>query len=187
MFGANRELSLRLFRYGWNNDSFAGDVEYLATIAEYAAQTDGPILECGSGISTIILSLACRTEVWALEHIEEWCGSVRKACESSGLRNVKVVHAPLCDYGNFHWYSVPECLPPRFSLVICDGPPGTTVGGRYGLLPLMRHRLEAGAKILLDDAEREDEQRVLKSWQAGFSVGVETTSGHKGSLAIVTV
>lgn len=75
--------------------------------------------------------------------------------------------SPLKDYGDFCWYDAPlESMPDSFSLVICDGPPGATKGGRYGLVPFMRDRLRSGCVILLDDAEREEERTIAARWQS---------------------
>lgn len=35
----------------------------------------------------------------------------------------------------------------KFSLIICDGPPGGTKGGRSGLVPVMRSKLERSTLI----------------------------------------
>ena len=56
---------------------------------------------------------------------------------------------------------------------IADGPPGNTKGGRYGLLPIMRSRLAPDVVILLDDAERPGEQRVLQQWKAEYQAAYE--------------
>jgi hypothetical protein len=84
---------------------------------------------------------------------------------------VHPILAPLSDYGEFAWYGSPELesMPNNFSLVIADGPPENTKGGRYGLLPVMHAQLAPGAVILLDDAERVSEQTVLNQWQAQYN------------------
>jgi hypothetical protein len=80
-------------------------------------------------------------------------------------------------YGAFDWYTLPANLPHDFDLVICDGPPSATKGGRYGLVPVCADRI-ANSKILLDDAERPEEQAVMLRWEKefGFSGPVQTTS-----------
>ena len=57
-------------------------------------------------------------------------------------------------------------MPGQFAMVVCDGPPGTTPGGRYGLLPVMGSSLAPGCQILLDDAAREDEKIIAARWAA---------------------
>jgi hypothetical protein len=60
-----------------------------------------------------------------------------------------------------------------FALVVCDGPPGSTKGGRFGLVPIMRERLEPGCVILLDDASREQELAIARRWEAEIGASFE--------------
>jgi hypothetical protein len=75
--------------------------------------------------------------------------------------------APLKSYAGYSWYDPPLSRWSRnFSLVVCDGPPADTPGGRYGLAPIMREHLAPGCVILLDDAEREPEREIAQRWSA---------------------
>jgi hypothetical protein len=77
--------------------------------------------------------------------------------------------APLRDYGDFDWYTIDTRLLPTFDLAVCDGPPGSTRGGRYGLLPVMSRKLASNATLLFDDADREGERAVLARWQPAIA------------------
>jgi hypothetical protein len=51
---------------------------------------------------------------------------------------------------------------------LVDGPPGYGEGmaaSRYPALPALRGKLAPGALVVLDDAEREPEQRILAQWR----------------------
>ena len=76
-------------------------------------------------------------------------------------------------------------MPRSFSLVICDGPPSRTLGGRYGLVPVMRTRLKAGCVILLDDAEREHERQIARLWQTELGAKAEFLDGSKPLIRLV--
>ena len=162
------ESDLEDLRFGWGNVSWSADVTYLSRVSQCSAASTGPILECGSGLSTLLLGMmAARrgTEVWSMEHHPEWFDRVKKQLARHRLP-VNLVLAPLRDYGAFTWYDPPlDRLPDRFALVICDGPPGDTPGGRYGLAPIMKERLGPGTVILLDDADREEELAIIRKWQ----------------------
>jgi hypothetical protein len=75
-------------------------------------------------------------------------------------------------------------MPDEFSLVVCDGPPGSTKGGRYGLLPVLGGRLPPGSTILLDDAGRPGELELIKRWEAeaGFETNVIASEGHEFAM-----
>ena len=149
---------------GWGNTGWSADTTYLATIARAARDTRGNIVECGSGASTILLGSIAPQRTYSLEHIREWRDKVQSYTSS------RVLHAPLRSYGDFDWYTVPEDLPGDITLVICDGPPAQTRGGRYGLLPVIGKRLAPDATILVDDAGRSGEQDVIARWSREFSV-----------------
>ncbi len=170
---------------GWSNEGYAANLEYLEAVANASLKTAAPILECGSGATTILLGILCgkqNVEVWSLEHFPEWRERVSEALNENGLSGVHVCAAPLKDYGDFAWYDPPLAqMPPEFSLVICDGPPGSTKGGRYGLLPVMGERLSPGATILLDDAGRPGELELIKKWEleAGFKTELIKTEASE--------
>jgi hypothetical protein len=156
--------------YGWGNEGWAADESYAATVMSEALKTRGAVLECGSGATTVLLGLVAErtgSEVWTLEHLPEWADRVRRTLQRLRIRTVRVVSAPLRDRGEYAWYEVdPGILPGAFSLAVCDGPPSSTKGGRFGLVPEMRGRLANGSMILLDDICRASERDVVDRWHA---------------------
>jgi hypothetical protein len=184
----SREL-LRKLRLGWDNQGFDAKLAYFEEIVKHAVGSHGPILECGSGLTTVVLGhLAGRRNVrtWSLEHDAEWYRRVSSAIDRHHVPGVKVCLAPLRDYGRFSWYDPgPENLPEKFSLVICDGPPDLANGGRYGLLPVLGDRLEPGAVILFDDAEEPGQPEVLRRWQAERGVSVDLRKTAEVCFAVV--
>jgi hypothetical protein len=77
-------------------------------------------------------------------------------------------------------------MPEVFRLVVCDGPPEETPGGRYGLLPVMGARLGAGTSILLHDAGRESERGAVRRWQEQRDLSVELRDTAGRVFAVVT-
>jgi hypothetical protein len=183
----SRELVKDLL-VGWGNEGFAAQTDYLEEVSRQAAKTNGPILECGSGLTSIMLGmLAGRrgVETWSLEHFAEWQARVTGVLERFAIPNVHICAAPLRSFGEFDWYDAPLALmPEEFRLVICDGPPGSTAGGRYGLLPVMGERLSAGSVTLLDDATRPGELEVLQRWASETKLRV--SSLPESSFAVIT-
>ncbi|PMB39151.1 hypothetical protein CEN40_24345 [Fischerella thermalis CCMEE 5205] len=176
---------------GWGNNHFAANLDYLEEVAKQAVKTPGPILECGSGLTTILLGLLAGrrgVEIWSLEHIPQWYTRINTVLERYEISGVNLCLSPLHDFGGFCWYNPPfPCLPNNFCLVICDGPPSNqTPGGRYGLLPIFGQHLCDNALILLDDADREGEAEVLRRWTIESKVSVLLHKLVSGSFAFVT-
>ena len=165
---------LRRLIWAWGNEGFSGDVSYLRAVCREAMQTAGPILECGSGLSTLLLAVYAGkrgVSVLSLEQMPEWQAAISSALQRLGLMS-QVVMTPLKRYDGFDWYDIPQNLPKNVKLVICDGPPGETFGGRSGLLPVCRKLLADDCMILLDDAERVEEQKIIGSWAKQHGVEV---------------
>jgi predicted O-methyltransferase YrrM len=185
----SRQLLVDL-QAGWGNESFAARTDYLEEVVTRASNTGGPILECGTGLTTILLGcLAGRRgiETWSLEHLPEWHTQMTKTLRRYGIPHTHVCFAPLHDYNGFYWYDPPlATLPKGFDLVICDGPPGTTPGNRYGLMPVLGERLAAGSLILLDDADRPGEAEVLRSWASEADLTVRLRELPTGTFAVLT-
>lgn len=182
--------TLESLQFGWGNEGFAAQTEYLTEVARRAATTSGPILECGSGLTTVLMGLLAGrrgVETWSLEHIPDWCARVTRQLEQSRIPLARVCRVDLRDHEGFTWYDAPLSeMPAEFQLVICDGPPGATRGGRYGLLPVMGDRLPAGSVILLDDATRAGEAEVLRRWSTEAKMDVAMRESSSGSFAVIT-
>ena len=177
-------------RAAWGNDRCAADLDFLSEVARLAAVTLGPVLECGSGLTTLLLgALAGRrgVEVWALEHEPEWRRRVAASLRDHKAGQVYLWFSPLSDYGEFVWYAAPlPLMPDAFRLVVCDGPPADTRGGRVGLLSVIGDRLPAGAVILLDDAAGDTEQHTLRRWMRDAPLAVALRQLPHGTLAELT-
>ena len=177
-----------LLAWAWGNRAYIAEIEYLRGIGERVREATGSILECGSGLSTLVtgaLISGSATILYALEHDRDWFAKISATVAKLKLKNVQVVYAPLRDFGEFCWYDVREAdLPRDISLVLCDGPPGTTKGGRYGLLPVMRTHLVPGTSILIDDYSRAEERLVVDRWIAEFG-GSRTVVGSRFPYAIL--
>lgn len=169
--------------YGWGNEGYSAEHEYLSALAAHARKMRAPMLECGSGLSTLLLGIAAEqngNKVWTLEHHPEWAERMKKSLNKFSIKSVELCVAPLRKHEEFDWYDAPlEKMPRGFSMVICDGPPGATRGGRYGLIPVMREFLPAGCIILADDACRRDERAILEKWARELGAEFEISGSYK--------
>jgi hypothetical protein len=191
----DREL-LGILRRAWGNESFSADVTYLSELAARVASCSGPILECGSGLTTIVAAAIAEQRdlvVWALEQDLDWARHVAGVAARSGIRNTRISHAPLREYDGHVWYDIKGLqLPKRFDLVMCDGPAVFEHWGlshaqwRYGVLPVLASRGISLGEILLDDATEPRASGVLKRWSEEFGFKHELISAADGDCAVAS-
>jgi hypothetical protein len=170
------ELLSRL-RFGWGNEGWSASEDFLRGCIEDALRCHGAILECGSGLTTLAIGIIAEQRglpFVSLEHSADWYERTNSVAAALSIRGVCIKYSPLRRYGNYCWYEFDESFHQRFSLVICDGPPGQTHGGRYGLLPVAQSTFSDGCVILVDDAVRSGEQAVVRRWQKEASLRCET-------------
>jgi hypothetical protein len=187
--GAPSPATLAALHRGWGNAAWSADPVYLGRLLDLAGDARRPVLECGSGISTLLLALLAErtgTTIVSLEHSPPWKRRVEEALDRFGLgERARVLACPLRPAGDYAWYDLSgHDLPDGLDLVVCDGPPGDTPGGRYGMWPELRERIDGGTRILVDDAHRPEEREALARWEREF--GAETTYEAGGRIAVVT-
>lgn len=175
--------------YGWGNEAWSALDEYLKACISHAYDSKGAVLECGSGLSTLLVGVVAQhqgQQHWVLEHTPQWAVKVEAALKKYQIKSVKICVNKLKDYVEYDWYeTTPDMLEQSFDLVLCDGPPGTTKGGRYGLVPQMKLQLNPNAVILLDDAGREDELKIANRWKTELGASLQLLGTKKPYMKIV--
>ncbi|MEO5344098.1 MAG: class I SAM-dependent methyltransferase [Gammaproteobacteria bacterium SHHR-1] len=136
------------------------------------------IVECSSGISTLMLAAACRLngcgQVVSLENGAEFAASTHGQLRAQGLtEQARVIHAPLLpvDIHNkgYEWYDISALPRQPIDMLVIDGPPGFLQPlSRYPALPLLWSYLAQQATLFLDDAARPDEQEIVRLWLEEF-------------------
>jgi predicted O-methyltransferase YrrM len=132
------------------------------------------ILECGTGVSTVLLARLVREReagvLTSLEHDPHWASLIRDQLRREHLdRYVRVVHAPL--HGDPPWYLLDE-TPDDIDLLIVDGPPASEPGHGARRAPALARfddRLVLDAAVILDDIDRPGEQQVIATWETSTS------------------
>jgi len=166
--GQLSRLDVGLLAAAWGNLGYAAGFSYLKNVGERVQQVSGSILECGSGATTLLIAALTKgrgLDCIVLEHNRAWYEYLASMLGELGFDHVHLVYAPLKNFGSYLWYDAPmELFAKRIDLVICDGPPGTTPGGRYGLMPVMGSALAKDCVILLDDTHREAERQIIDVW-----------------------
>jgi len=191
----DREL-LETLRRAWGNESFSADVTYLNQLVARVQNCRTSILECGSGLTTIVAAVVAEKRgltVWTLEQDRDWARYVERAAARNGIRNTKIIYAPLQEYDGYVWYDIDRLeLPKRFDLVLCDGPAlfdhwrASHAQWRYGVLPVLaRSGIELG-ELLLDDATEPRASNVLKRWFEEFGLKHKLIFAADGDCALVS-
>jgi hypothetical protein len=184
------------FRRAWGNETFSADVTYVSEVISRVGQCSAPILECGSGLTTLVAALIGEVRnltVWSLEQDREWVDFVNHRLRQNSIGNVELRYTPLRDYGGFVWYDVEKIdLPDYFELVLCDGPAVFEEWGdahaqwRYGVLPVLAGKGIRVGEILLDDATEPRAANLLLRWRQQFGVGHRLIQNTDGDCAIVS-
>lgn len=152
---------------------------YLRHMATKAVKANGDVLECGSGLSSLLLAVTAGRlgyHVHTFEHDRACQQKLLQLVDRYRLNNLSVHHAPIRSYGQFDWYDIPAaCDSPEFNLVICDGPARhLTDSGRYGLFPVMRGRLNPHCRVIMDDSNRSLERHVIGRWRKEQRIEVQS-------------
>jgi hypothetical protein len=195
---SEEQLDLALIvriRAAWGNPGWTGDAGFLREVAARVWRCPGPVLDCGSGLSTVILaSLASRhgATVWSLEQDRRWYEHMERILPALGIVNVVLWYTPLRSYGDFLWFDLgSHQLPPHFPTVSCDGPAVKNAAGspeqvdawRSGVLPVLQDLGVSFDEILLDDAEDPRSAGLIERWQRG-GLETELVATPTGSLIV---
>jgi predicted O-methyltransferase YrrM len=141
------------------------------------------ILEFGSGISTILISRLIKknqlsTQFVSVEYDANWYRLIQAQLKSEEApSSVQIIHAPLlpCDFAlnGLEWFNQ-QILKDYFQqldgfdMVIIDGPLAGNKKlqfSRYPALPFIWDKLKPEFVIILDDADRYGEKKIITLWE----------------------
>lgn len=178
---------------GW-----AASPDFLLVLARHArAAKPRCVVECSSGISTLVLARCLQLNgagrVISLEHDRHYAEQTRAQLRQHGLQDwALVLDAPLqpqtLGAASYGWYDL-SALPADLAIdmLAIDGPPQATGAlARYPAGPQLFPLLAPGAHVFLDDADRQDEVAILQQWQAEFpQLQQSTRPCEKGCAVLV--
>jgi hypothetical protein len=183
-FDESSSLLNELF-YGWGYEAWSAVDEYLLACINKSLTCNGPILECGSGLSTLLVGGIAKRR--GIEHIGQWSKKVQLQLDKYKMNNTKIRDTPLKDYGDYSWYDISSIkLPEYFSLIVFDAPPSSIKGGRHWLIQPMKHKFSSDSVTLLDDAYREQEHDIVKQWQEEKSMSMQVVGYSKPYFELFT-
>lgn len=133
------------------------------------------VVELGSGATTVWMALAAaRAElpvrILSLDSSEEWAEVTRAALERNGVAHlVELRAAALEPYGaaGTPWYEHAAWNDVEtIDLLFVDGPPGSgSPRARFPVVEAFGPLLAPEARVVIDDADRPDEQAMIGAWQ----------------------
>ena len=134
--------------HAYGNESFAASPELLKIAYEMAHSLPdaAKVLECGSGLTTVVLA-AAGVKVIALEEHAEWADKTAAALEQCGL-DARVIVCPM----NGVWFDRPEKieeLAEGAEMILIDGP--RRRAGMDRMYPLATYIVKSGTAVLADD------------------------------------
>lgn len=138
---------------------WGAQIDVLSLAVLLARKARGPIVETGSGLSTILMAAATDQTVWCVEHSDYFAGSLEHMAATAGVKNISVVTAPI----KGGWYALgadKEAMPARYALGLVDGPP-RVMGDRMGFFGEFGEQTEV---ILADDADDLGYAGRLRDW-----------------------
>ncbi|MEM9951664.1 MAG: class I SAM-dependent methyltransferase [Chloroflexota bacterium] len=157
------------------------------------------VLELGGGVSTLITGyffsqIETEGKITAIDHHPFFAEQARKQIELHQMIDVAtVIHAPLTDVTihdtTYQWYDPTEFdLIHSIDFLTIDGPPqqdNPQPMVRYPAMPILFHRLNSGAIILMDDTHRQDETQIVQRWLDEFDVvKLGEVDNEKGAIIL---
>ena len=155
----NMDASLFLEALKYANNPYAVDATTLALCVLLAKIADGPILEAGSGLTTILMAAVTDQPIYCLEHDPLWALRLEQMIQESDVSGVGVCDCAIKD----EWYDLEPLLPglpERFALGLNDGPP-RRISDRMKFYDQLGDRIDT---IIVDDADDPGYRGPVAKW-----------------------
>ena len=180
------------------SNSYSVSVEAARTLSNIVTQEKkANVLEFGAGVSSRVLAAALAENgggrLTSVEQNPEWCQDAWAHVQATPGVDAELIvsgiHATVDRRGVYYAYDQADAIRQRgpFDLVFIDAP--WRGYGRDGSLHAVRDALAPGCLIVLDDAQRVGEQRVLRRWLLAYP-GLELVANDDAvgrGLAILSV
>jgi Methyltransferase domain len=159
------------------------------------------IVECGSGISTILISKLLATmnagHLYSIENNEAWSRMVKARLEADGTANrCTFINASLTTSARnagVPWYDEDILrkapIDDKIDLLLVDGPEAYKKGqemARYPAVPFFREHLSSRYTVILDDIDRAGEREIIRRWSAMLSRDYQLHRLLHGNIGVIT-
>jgi predicted O-methyltransferase YrrM len=189
-------IDLRLDRSLPATRGWAASPDFLAVLARHVLATrPSVIVECGSGVSTVVLARCCELNkaghVYSLEHHAGYADTTRAELTRHELSHrADVLASPLVPHElageRWSWYAVNELPDLEIDTLVIDGPPGHTGPlARYPAGPVLLRRLRVGGVAFLDDGHEAHVKQALARWSREIpGLATQSVECEKGCLIV---
>lgn len=156
----------RLEKNSWSMDP--DSIDWLSNFIEEKKPTS--VVECGSGLSTLLFARRNLQNFLSIEHDKHWFGLTKSRLELEELQaQVDLQLCPLIQFrlNDFllNWYDIKQLNPFKADLILIDGPPGNNgILSRYPAPFLLQPYIQQGTWLVLDDGDRFQENEIIKLW-----------------------
>jgi len=133
------------------------------------------IVECGSGVSTIISAYCLKNnkkgKIYSLDHEQKYLEITQENLKTHKVSEyVELIHSPVIDFTinnkkhKFYDINLLNNIS-EIDILFVDGPPRTIQPDiRFASVPLFYDKIKTGGIIILDDADRKPEKQAINEW-----------------------
>ncbi|MBK8852995.1 MAG: hypothetical protein IPN10_02570 [Saprospiraceae bacterium] len=187
--GADERL-LRELITGWGNQGYSALTGYTRAFISRGVDNRGDVLDCGSGLSTLLLGIIGDRygfNVISLEENPQWAEKVRFWLHKLDIKSVNIEVKKGKQYDGYYWYAPSEAVKARkYRLVLLDGPTDHGNNARYGLFPVMIPSFIRGCVILADDFHDPVYKASMLKAENNFNLHITPVAGAD-PFAVITV
>ena len=183
------ELTGKLFA-AWGDTLTEERLAYVQQCLNEAVHASGPILQCGSGLLSILIGMICQhsdrpeKRLWVFEHDPHWGALARAWLKDRGIKHAHIISAPAEHFDGYVWYVLdPSRLPDNFALVLSEAN-SALPGSTRGVVTRMTKYLGNRCVILGRNARRPKDLKYLADWAKSQGAPFILQEGPKPYLKI---
>lgn len=154
----------------WGDPLSQSGENYLRSCLTHTVRAQGPVLQCGASLLTLVLGRVCdmtpnaRKTLWCLEQDVHWANTVRSWLTQYRIASAQVVVSRPHLFDGFVWYAADVGrLPDGVALLLCQGA-RATASGVLGALARLENRLADDCTVLARGVTRADDLKRLNQW-----------------------
>lgn len=186
---ATDRLVADLYAY-WGDPLSQRDERFLRSCLAEAERADGPILQCGTSLGTLLLGAVCDREpskdkqLWCLEADPHWSSLMRSWLTEYKICSAHVIHSRPKLFNDYVWYTLdPARLAKRYALLICDGA-RASAQGVIGTLSRVEAKLEDNFVILARNVGNPADLRFIAGWAKNRNAACVVVDKEQGFIKI---